>query len=513
MSYNPNNPNGATTSANSAPVVLATDQGALVTVAPAIIAQPTAQSLIATGSIQWQVQGGGFYFLTINNAPASTVAFVATIVFETSIDNSTWIAVNANPLIGLPGAGLAVTSTTTVAGLWKVFVPTTASYVRARVSARTSGTIWAYLEPVSTSSATVQLPFTPTVTAAATILGWIDTTGMAEIALQVSSVTTTVVTVQGTNDPTGAVVQSIQANSDNTSNQTPSNTIASAITGSVVNPVHKWIRFQVTTTGTVFTVQGATARYGQSFKINAAQSSVGIQGTPTVNVATVTKGNLGQPALITDVASAAQTVTVTAGPFTPGFGSSYQISVPVTVVSGTTPTLDVEVQESRDSGVNYVTVYDFPRITAVGYYTSPIISMTGTVIRYIQTISGTTPSFTRSIQRLQSSAPGTLIRQIIDRTIVLTTLSSSTVNLISEISAKNVQMTISIGAATTAPVLQIQGSDDGGVSWYSVGAPLSAVASTTVSLTVNNVTAQFFRATVSTAGSAVTSGYVLLRSF
>ena len=61
--------------------------------------------------------------------------------------------------------------------------------------------------------------------------------------------------------------------------------------------------------------------------------------------------------------------------------------------------------------------------------------------------------------------------------------------------------------------LQIQASDDAGTTWYSVGAPLTAVASSTVSLTVNAVTAQLFRATVSTAGVGVTAGYTLLRAF
>jgi len=139
--------------------------------------------------------------------------------------------------------------------------------------------------------------------------------------------------------------------------------------------------------------------------------------------------------------------------------------------------------------------------------------LTGTVIRYVQTVGGTTPSFTRALNHVQSSAPGTITRQIIDRTITLTTLSSNTVNLISELGTKNIQMTINIGTASTAPAIQLQASDDAGASWYLLGSPLTAVASSTVSVTVNNVTSQFFRAIVTTAGVTVVAGYVLLRAF
>jgi hypothetical protein len=520
MSYTPNNPNGSALSANSAPVVVASDQGGLLVIPSSVLGQPSAQSLAATGSIQWTIQGGGLYILTINNAPAATATFVATVVFETSPDNSTWTAVNGNPAIGLPGATMVPASSTTAPGLWKIMVPDTANYIRARVSSRTSGTIWAFLEPFGNTTGTIQIPFIPSVTSAATLVGWIDTTGISEINMQISAITTTVVTVQATNDPTGTTVQSIQVNSDNASNQATATTIFATGSYSIVNPIHKWVRFQVTTTGTVLTIQGVTARYGQSLKLNAAQSSIGIQGSPTIGtvstvttVAVMTRGSLSMPLSVADVTSAAITATANSSTFTPGFGTSYQINIPVTAVTGTTPTMDIEIQESRDGGTNWVAIYDFPRITATGSYNSPLLSMTGTVIRYVQTIGGTTPSFTRAINRIQGSLPGTITRQIIDRTIVLTTLSSTTVNLIAEQGSKNVQLTINIGAATTAPAIQIQASDDAGASWYLIGSPLTAVASSSVSVTITNVTAQYYRAIVTTAGATVTAGYILVRSF
>lgn len=66
--------------------------------------------------------------------------------------------------------------------------------------------------------------------------------------------------------------------------------------------------------------------------------------------------------------------------------------------------------------------------------------------------------------------------------------------------------------ATTPPALQIEGSDDGS-TFYSIGSPLTAVASSSVQLTVNNIQTKFVRARVSTAGNTVVSGYVLVKAF
>jgi len=235
--------------------------------------------------------------------------------------------------------------------------------------------------------------------------------------------------------------------------------------------------------------------------------------TSVTTVASVTSSNAAIPGIIADVASAALTTTTTTATLTPTFGSSYSVTIPVTVVSGTAPTLDVQIQESDDTGTNWVAIYDFPRITATGFYRSPVFPFTGNRIRYVQTVGGTTPSFTRAINRLQSSlSSNTPYRQIIDRTISLTTLNSTTPSLTLN-GTSRVQLVINIGAATTAPVLQLEGSDDNGASWYAVGTTLTSVASSTVQVTVANMTSQLLRARVSTAGSAVTAGYVLIRGF
>ena len=265
-------------------------------------------------------------------------------------------------------------------------------------------------------------------------------------------------------------------------------------------------------------IQGNRAQ-GAMNPLPVTQSgTVTVSGTVTSNIGTgtlaaVTSANLGFPGIIADVASAALTSTATAGPFTPTFGTCYSVNIPVTAVTGTTPTLDVAIEESDDSGTNYFKVYDFPRITAAGMYRSPIMRLTGNRVRYVQTVGGTTPSFTRSINRLQDSTNNEAVRQLIDRTIVLTTLNSTTVSLDTRDCGNRAQLVINVGAiTTTAPAIQMEGSDDNGGSWYNIGAPLTAVASSTVQLTVTDINAALMRARVSTAGVGVTAGYVMIKA-
>ena len=257
-------------------------------------------------------------------------------------------------------------------------------------------------------------------------------------------------------------------------------------------------------------IQGQRAQGTQ----NPAPVSVFAGSLQTVStVSSVASSNTSIPGIITDVASAALTTTTTTATLTPTFGSSYSVSIPVTLVSGTTPTLDVSIQESDDTGTNWFGVYDFPRITATGLYRSPVIPLTGNRVRYVQTVGGTTPSFTRAVNRLQSSINASPIRQLVNRTIVLTTLNSVTTSLDTRDCGNRAQLVVNVGAiTTTAPALQMEGSDDNGATWYSIGTPLTAVANSTVQLTINDINSGIMRVRVSTAGVGVTAGYVLLKA-
>lgn len=244
--------------------------------------------------------------------------------------------------------------------------------------------------------------------------------------------------------------------------------------------------------------------------INAGQTISTI--TTVTTLAAMTLGNLGFPGIIADAASGAITSSATTTAVTPTYGTAYEVNVPVTAVTGTKPTLDFGIEESDDSGTNWYRVYDFPRITATGIYRSPKISLTGNRIRYVQTVGGTTPSFTRSINRLQASDSPAYVRQVIDRVISLTTLNAATSTLNIQ-NCRNAQLVFNTASATAVPAIQLEGSEDNGATWYSIGTALTSITATTVQSTVNNIQSQLLRGRVSTAGTGVSAGYVLIKGF
>lgn len=151
----------------------------------------------------------------------------------------------------------------------------------------------------------------------------------------------------------------------------------------------------------VFQVAQATGA-----NLNTAVSSLPTLAAVTT-VSTVTKGQGAAPATVTDVASAAITVTTTSAGITPTFGSSYIVSLDTTAAAGT-GSFVVQIQESIDN-TNWYTVYTFPSVTvasgvvtANGVLVSPTINMTGYELRYVQTLTGIT-SVTRQIIRSQAS--------------------------------------------------------------------------------------------------------------
>lgn len=154
----------------------------------------------------------------------------------------------------------------------------------------------------------------------------------------------------------------------------------------------------------------ALAVFNQSphspLQYNVQQSVAGnlnanVSGSLTT-VATVSSlALIGIPVPNIDVATAAITTSATTAAFTPTGGIGYIALIAVNAISGTSPLLQIDIQESIDSGANWFTVYSFAPITATGVYQSPKIPISGNRIRYVQTVAGTNPSFTRSIIRSQ----------------------------------------------------------------------------------------------------------------
>lgn len=217
---------------------------------------------------------------------------------------------------------------------------------------------------------------------------------------------------------------------------------------------------------------------------------------------------------VADVASASVTSTATATPSTnpavAGGYASFQINV--SAVSGSGAYMDLSVEESDDGGTNWMKVYDFPRITASGFLRSPPIMLTGNRLRYVQTVGGTSPSITRTISRVtEFNVTLPIIRLLRDRALAVNTLNSATAAL-RLMGANNAQLVMNMGAATTAPTIKVQGSEDG-TNWYDIpGATLVATANSVTQMMINNVMAEYIRAVVSSAGSAATMNELILKA-
>lgn len=239
---------------------------------------------------------------------------------------------------------------------------------------------------------------------------------------------------------------------------------------------------------------------------------VALATQPVSGTIGVSSATLSIPFLVADIASAAISTNTTTGAITPTNWVWYTVNIPVTAVSGTNPTMDVAIEESDDNGTNWRRVYEFPRITATWFYSSQAIMFQWTRVRYVQTIGWTTPSFTRSVNRMQrQNNSNILYRQRFDRTLVINTLNSIG-QVLETLGSRNVQMVLNLSAGWTAPSIQLQWSDDN-LNWYNIGTPLAWTVSGTVQSTTGYVSPKFIRPIVSTAWVGATLGYLLIKSW
>lgn len=241
---------------------------------------------------------------------------------------------------------------------------------------------------------------------------------------------------------------------------------------------------------------------------NARGSLDAAKAVPVQGSVYITTGNVQNiiNTLVADVASAAITTSTTTAAITPTMGVSFQVNIPVTAVTGANPTLDIAIECSDDTGTNWVRIYEFPRITATGIYRSPLLLMLGNRLRYVQTVGGTAPSFTRAINRLQSNAMPPLFLQFFDRALVPNTLNSTTATWFTE-STDSVNIVIAMGAAATPPTLALQGSMDG-IDWFQIGANINPTANSATFVQVSNMQSRFNRMLVTSAGTGATLKYI-----
>lgn len=351
---------------------------------------------------------------------------------------------------------------------------------------------------------------TGTATSATTFLGPFDTTNFMTATLHLTGTWAGTIVWEVSNDETNptnwaATVGQLIA-SGTTATSATTNTFA------FIPLQSRWFRIRCSTY-TSGTIVANLMFSADALPLVAGNTAIGA-GTSNIGYASAQT-----PFYVNDIASGAITTTTTTSAITPGYGTCYSVTVLVTAVSGTNPTMDVVVQESDDGGTSWFDVYHFPRVTANATLRSPLLPLKGNRVRYVQTIGGTTPSFTRTVNRVQyGTGPFKAFRVFFDRTTFASTQTAGTPNAPATpgwhiADCQNVQLVVSAGTiTTTAPQFKLQGSDDN-VNWFDLSTAVTAVASSTVQITANNINATYVRVMPTVSGSAATINYVEVKAW
>ena len=329
---------------------------------------------------------------------------------------------------------------------------------------------------------------------------------------------------------------------------------------------YKYMRVQVTTTGTVLTVQGLSARLGTPSSPlvsiananlpqnltqigGAAVSSTTAQlGINVVNVggtaaaASIANGSTNKGLGTTQMTAVSQT-DVNAGAFAgagrvngtviasaQGGGAVVSAEINVsTLTLGTATSVFFTLQESN-GGTNFTDIWVSDPITATGIVRVPAIPVAGRRRWSAFSVGGTSTTVTATITALELPAGSyPLMRQMRDAyaatnpfatqinsvatasTFVLGTISSSTTIFnIEGTKAFTAFMTLAGSpTVTTQPVVSVQGSMDG-TNWVTItGATMTAAGNGTYATSVANTPYKYCKLTVTTAAAYSAGSYTI----
>lgn len=283
--------------------------------------------------------------------------------------------------------------------------------------------------------------------------------------------------------------------------------IASTITGGSIQAISRITQFSWSAPTQIVsqpTGSNLNAVVSQSTAANLL-ATVNIAASQTLatvtTVSAVTSAALAS-AQTTDISSAAINTTQTSANIATTNTQAATFAVYVTAISGASAAMDVEVQETLD-GTNYFTVYTFERITATGQYYSPAIKLNGSGIRYVRTISGTTPSVTNSVNRISRSGGTETIRRFINRTIDQNTLNSTSSSFFCE-GVEDFNLILRNTAQSTAATVALQFSMDN-TNWFTSSTTVTSVNGISQAKATNEQW-KFVRAIVTAAGTGITLG-------
>jgi len=258
--------------------------------------------------------------------------------------------------------------------------------------------------------------------------------------------------------------------------------------------------------GTVVSAVAANLNATVAGSLTSVGTITTVTGVTTVSTVSAVNSAALSATQVVDVASAAITTTQTSANINTAATQAASFAVYVTAISGAGAAMDVQVQETMN-GTDYFTIYQFERITTTGQFYSPAIKLSGSGLRYIRTISGTTPSVTNSVNRIQRSGQAETVRRFINRTIDPNTLNSNTGSFFCD-GVEDFNLIVRCTAQTTAATIALQFSTDN-TNWFTS----TATVTTSVGIVmaqIDNQQFKFVRANVTAAGTGITLGEITI---
>ena len=537
-----------------------------------VLNRPATISMAAlNAAVQWTVQAGGGYYISLTNGPAASSAWSATVSFQYSLNGgSTWNSLNVLPLT-TPAAQV---SSSTANGVW--FIPPIVSsgtsnqsyLVRAIATAYVSGTVYADICAADKYNQKLILPWTYTVTSGQLVMSPIDASNIAAISVQISAITTTVLTAQGSNDPTFTTYTTLPVSSIGSSTSSVG-TMSAAVTYKFSPMGMKYVRIACTTTGTVLSIQGITATFGTETNLTSFGNDLGITvngGTlPTVTTVTTvsTVTSLSQiaasvPVMIagngatnkalgvivsTALPSTDQNATAFAGAgrvvgtivaSANGSGAVISAEINVSALTLGTATGVLFILQESTGGSNFTDIWISDVVTTTGIIRVPAIPIGGRRRWCAFSIGGTSTTVTATITALELPAGSfPLTRQYRDAystTNPLTTQINSVTQSATTFGAatslgvttqatsvalvegcKVITGTVVLAGSptvTTQPVMTIELSNDA-TNWYTTTGTMTATGNGVYSASVINVAFRYARIRVTTAAAYSSGSYTL----
>jgi len=136
-----------------------------------------------------------------------------------------------------------------------------------------------------------------------------------------------------------------------------------------------------------------------------------------------------------------------------------------------------------------------------------VIKHSGSGLRYVRTVGGTTPSVTSSVVRVSRQGQAETMRRFINRTIVPNTLNSNTGSYFCD-GIEDFNLIVRCTAQTTAATIALEFSQDN-TNWFTSTASVTTAVGI-VQAKITNEQWKFVRATVTAAGTGITLGEVTI---